>query len=37
MFFLEFPDLGDIPEIEIGHDDKGPFSGWHCQQVRGRA
>lgn len=33
LFFTEFPGLGDITEIEIGHDNSGPSPGWHCEQV----
>ncbi len=33
IFFVEHPDVGDIKEIEIGHDNSGPSPGWHLQQV----
>ncbi|KXZ56858.1 hypothetical protein GPECTOR_1g774 [Gonium pectorale] len=33
VFFFEFPDLGSIPEIEIGHDNSGLMPGWHCAKV----
>jgi hypothetical protein len=33
VFFFEFPDLGSIPEIEIGHDNSGLMAGWHCAKV----
>lgn len=33
IFFIEFPDLGDVVEIEIGHDNSGMAPGWHCEQV----
>ncbi|KAG2499991.1 hypothetical protein HYH03_002273 [Edaphochlamys debaryana] len=33
VFFLEFQDLGSIPEIEIGHDNSGAMPGWHCAKV----
>ncbi|PNH12713.1 Lipoxygenase y domain-containing protein 1 [Tetrabaena socialis] len=33
IFFLENPDLGSIPEIEIGHDNAGLAPGWHCAKV----
>lgn len=37
VFFKEYPDLGDIPEVEIEHDNSGMKPGWHCEQVRGVA
>eukprot|EP00798_Chlamydomonas_sp_ICE-L_P018434 gene18434-24910_t len=33
IFQFEFPDLGDIPEVEIEHDNSGMGPGWHCEQV----
>ncbi len=33
VFHFEFPDLGSIPEIEIGHDNAGVMPGWHCAKV----
>lgn len=33
IFYTEFPDLGDVVEVEIGHDNSGFAPGWHCEQV----
>ena len=32
-FFTEFLDLGDIPEVEVEHDNAGVGPGWHLQGV----
>ena len=33
IFYHDFQDLGDIPEVEIEHDNSGPGPAWHCQEV----
>ncbi|KAF5837533.1 hypothetical protein DUNSADRAFT_4226 [Dunaliella salina] len=33
VFFVTYPDLGGVAEIEIEHDNSGLKSGWHCEQV----
>ena len=33
IFFLEFPELGDVVAVEIGHDNSGAAPGWHLEQV----
>ena len=33
IFFIDFPDLGDVMEVEIAHDNSGLAPGWHCEQV----
>ncbi len=33
LFHIELPDLGHIPEVEIGHDNSGLMAGWHCAKV----
>lgn len=33
-FELSCPALGELKELVIGHDGRGPGSGWHLQQVR---
>lgn len=32
-FFLKSHEIGDLSEIEIGHDGAGAFSDWHLEQV----
>lgn len=34
VFFVTYPDLGGIAEIEIEHDNSSMSPGWHCEQVR---
>ncbi|KAG1672531.1 hypothetical protein FOA52_002840, partial [Chlamydomonas sp. UWO 241] len=33
IFYAKFSDLGEIPEVEIEHDNSGPGPGWHCQEI----
>uniref|UniRef100_A0A7S3VHN2 PLAT domain-containing protein n=1 Tax=Dunaliella tertiolecta TaxID=3047 RepID=A0A7S3VHN2_DUNTE len=33
VFFVTYPDLGGVAEIEIEHDNSGLKAGWHCEQV----
>ena len=33
IFYHNHPDLGDILEVEIEHDNKGFGPSWHCQEV----
>ena len=33
LFHFTLLDLGDITEVDIGHDDSGPSPGWHLQHV----
>ncbi|KAK9824333.1 hypothetical protein WJX72_009517 [[Myrmecia] bisecta] len=33
IFYLDSPDLGQINEIEIGHDNRGLAAGWRLDQV----
>lgn len=30
---IEAADLGEITKVLLGHDDKGAFSGWYCEEL----
>jgi lipoxygenase homology domain-containing protein 1 len=34
VFFVTAPDLGQLTEVVIEHDNSGPAPSWHCEQVR---
>jgi hypothetical protein len=33
IFFVTYPDLGGIAEIDVEHDNSGMGPGWHLEQV----